>query len=115
MQNISVVGNVANPEKKTVNGKSVLNFSVAVNTKHKGEEKVTWYRVAVWEKQADSLAPYIHKGDKIAVSGELDVRVFDGKTYLEIPFARVTLCSSKPKSGEEATSSPSQSQDETPF
>lgn len=113
MQNISVVGNVANPEKKQVNGKSVLNFSVAVNTKHKGEEKVTWYRCAVWEKAADALSPYVHKGDKIAVSGELDVRTYDGKTYLEIPFARVTLCGSKPKG--ETDSAPSDGGEPIPF
>lgn len=100
MQTISIIGNVANPEKKTVNGKSVLNFSVAVNTKVKGEKKATWYRVAVWNEQADNLVQYIHKGDKIGVSGDLDVRTYDGKTYLEIPFARVTLIGRTEKSAD---------------
>lgn len=97
MQTISIIGNVANPEHKKVNGKSVLNFSVAVNTKTKGEEKVTWYRCALWENAADALVKYLTKGTKVGVSGELDVREYNGKTYLEIPFCKVTLCGSKPK------------------
>lgn len=104
MQNITIAGNVGQtPELKQVNGKSVLNFSVAVNTKPKGEEKTTWYRVSLWERSATALAPYIQRGTKVCVAGELDVREYNGKTYLEIPFARVTLMGTKPSGDKRPT------------
>jgi single-strand DNA-binding protein len=112
MQSISIAGNVANPETKAVNGKRVCNFSVAVNTKSKGQDKVTWYRCAVWLQDSSRLDQYIHKGDKIAVSGELDVREYNGKTYLEIPFARVTLMGAKKDSD---AAEPSNNNDDIAF
>lgn len=67
-------------------GDSVLNFSVASNEKRKGEEKVTWVRVAIWGKRAAGLAPYMTKGTRVCCTGLLSVRpyVSQGETKFSV-------------------------------
>jgi len=53
------------------NGKAVGSFSVAVNEK-RGETKTTiWYRVTVWERQAEVCGEYVKKGMLVFVEGRL--------------------------------------------
>ncbi|MBX2986800.1 MAG: single-stranded DNA-binding protein [Bdellovibrionaceae bacterium] len=77
----TLIGNVGQtPElKKTKDGKSYLNMSMAVNKRYKdseGESKTltNWFNLTVWEKQAEALAKMIKKGTLIAVGGELTTR-----------------------------------------
>ena len=63
--------------RSTPSGKSVANFSVAVDVR-RGQEKTTqWIDCAIWEKRAEALAPYLKKGTAVAVSGDLSVRQYD--------------------------------------
>jgi len=56
----------------TPSGKAVANFSLATD-KHKGGEKgTTWWRIAVWEAQAENCAKYLSKGATVLVVGELE-------------------------------------------
>lgn len=68
-----VVGNVGNAESRaTANGTPVLNFSLAVEEYRKDAENyVTWISCALFGTRAESLAPYITKGRKLAVQGRL--------------------------------------------
>ena len=68
-----LVGNVGNAETRaTANGTPVLNFSLAVEEYRKDTENyVTWVSCALFGTRADSLAPYITKGRKLAVQGRL--------------------------------------------
>ena len=61
---ISVAGNVGGtPELKAMQGGDmVLSFSLADNQKIKGEEKVQWFRCALFGKRAEALAPHIKSG-----------------------------------------------------
>lgn len=70
------IGSVTNPRIKiTPSGKSVLNFSVAVNTREYGGEKVTtWYEMALWEKAAEAMKDIIEKGSLVRVRGDLIVK-----------------------------------------
>ena len=80
----------------TPSGKSVASFSVAVNVGF-GENKSTlWVRCNVWGKQAEGLAPYLHKGDPVGISGELSNREYKDKegqtkTSLEVNVRDVAL------------------------
>lgn len=77
--NLTLVGNLGkDPEARyTKNGKAVCNFSVAENrasTNHDTDEhteETVWYRVTVWGEQAENCNKFLHKGDKVLVSGRL--------------------------------------------
>lgn len=63
-----------------VQGKKVINFSVAI-TQGYGDNKTTlWVDVAKWGDKT-AVAEYLKKGVKVAVSGEPSLRVWekDGK------------------------------------
>lgn len=72
---ITLVGNVGNdPELRyTPAGMAVCNFSLAVNRSWgKGDEKkeeTTWWKVAVWGAQAESVNQYVTKGKQVLVVG----------------------------------------------
>ncbi len=104
-----ITGNVGGePEKLTVNETKLCKFSVATHrrwTDGKGErqEETTWYRVALWGKQAESLADYIRRGEKIQVVGQMrctQKKDSEGKVereFWELRAQQVTLLSDKPK------------------
>lgn len=99
MQITHIAGNVGNvKEVKDVGGDKVLNFSVAVdNGKDKNGEKrdASWWDCALWGKRAESLAPYIQKGSKLALSGRPSARAHEGKAYLTLTVNDLTFMSSK--------------------
>jgi len=86
-----LVGNVGQkPELKTTkNGKSYINFSLAVNERYKPkdsneyQDKTSWFNLTLWDKKAESLSKLLEKGSKISVSGKLQTRTqeIDGKKY----------------------------------
>ena len=85
---LTILGNLGqDPElRQTQGGIPVCNFSVAVNrtwTDGAGEQqqKVTWFRVAAWRKQAEACHKYLKKGDRVMVVSEmLDVTAWIDQT-----------------------------------
>ena len=64
----------------TVNGKSVINFSVAQTEKYKDaqgtqHEKTRWFDCALWRDNT-SIAQYLKKGTKVLLEGQIDVKQF---------------------------------------
>lgn len=91
MQELFIVGNLTrDPELRTTpSGKSVCNFTVAVNRRRRvdGQPDADFFRVTVWEKVADNCAKYLAKGRKVALTGEVSVRTYqtqDGQTRAEL-------------------------------
>lgn len=82
--------------KQTNNGKSVVNFSLAV-----GKDKDTTYFVdcSMWNKGAELLAQYCKKGSKIGVNGILTTRTYDGQNgkvkVVEVLVNNLTFLDSK--------------------
>lgn len=68
------------PELRTTNsGKSVCDFSIAVNKRIKpqdGSSDADFFRVSCWEKTAEYVANYLTKGRLVAVDGRLQSRKF---------------------------------------
>lgn len=95
MQTLHIAGNVGNvKDLKEVGGDKVLNFSIAVdNGKDKSGEKraPTWYDCALWGKRAESLAPHITKGSKLALSGRPSARAHEGTAYLGLTVNELTF------------------------
>ena len=64
----------------TVNGKNVINFSVAHSEKYKdsqgvSQEKTTWVDCAYWTDRT-AIAPYLQKGTQVYVEGTPEARSF---------------------------------------
>ena len=64
----------------TVNGKNVINFSVAHSEKYKdsqgaSQEKTTWVDCAYWTDKT-AVSPYLTKGRQVYVEGTPEARSF---------------------------------------
>lgn len=91
----------------TKNGDTIANFSVAVNSGYGEKATTNWVTCSSFGRQADSLLPYLLKGTKVAVSGELSLSEYmskDGitKSSLDVRVGSITLLSSKVGSGQPA-------------
>lgn len=86
----------------TTNGKAVVSFSLAVNRDGKKDES-DWIDFVAWEKTAEVVAQYCHKGDLIGVTGNLQRREWekDGqKRYAhEVRVNRIDFCGGKKNAG----------------
>ena len=76
MNVIVLLGRIGNDLelKDTQNGGHFVSFNLAVdkNYQKSGAEKVTyWHRCVAYDRNAENIAKFFHKGDKICVSGEL--------------------------------------------
>ena len=68
MNECHFIGNLTrDPEVKEFgDGKSVANFSIAINDKKKGGE-ATYLECAAWGKQAEFIQKWFHKGEPILI------------------------------------------------
>jgi single-strand DNA-binding protein len=100
MLNIMIAGNVGKDAEHKTTGKSELcTFSVAVNVGY-GENRTTqWVDVTKWGNGAQGLAGILRKGSRVAVAGELSLREYNGKTYLQCRADAVTILSTPEMSG----------------
>ena len=93
MKSITIAGNIGKDAvtRTTANGDKVTGWSVAVEDRSGQEKRTLWMDCSLWGKRGESLAQYLTKGSKVAVSGELSTREHEGKTYLTIRAEQVTL------------------------
>ena len=108
MNMVCIIGRLtADTELKTTNtGKSVVSFSVAVN---KDKEHADFFDVVAWNKTAELVNRYFHKGDMIAIEGRLSSRVWEDRNgnkrkAVEIVADKVSFVGGK--SNGETTKSP---------
>ncbi len=75
----------------TVNGKNVINFSVAHSERYRDaqgnqKEKTTWVECAYWTDRT-AVAPYLKKGTQVFVEGTPEARSYpksDGTTGVSL-------------------------------
>ena len=94
MNKVFLIGNLTrDPElTKTNSGVSVCRFSIAVSRNYKnadGGYDTDFFNCQAWRGIAESIARYVHKGNKVAVTGSLQNRSFEDskgekKTVTEI-------------------------------
>ena len=119
MADITVVGNITNPELKfTSNGKAVLNFSLAENHRRNNngtweDDGTTWRKVAVWERAAEVLADALEQGQRVIVVGQERLREFDAKDgskgkSLELTARHVGIVPKAPQDGFQQPQQPQQ-------
>lgn len=79
MNNITIAGQLGKDAEVRYlpNGDPVASFSVADS---QGREKPTiWWRCSLFGKRAESLAPYLTKGQAVTVSGTVTEREYTDK------------------------------------
>lgn len=85
----------ADPTTREVNGNRVTSFSVASDTRTKDTENnniTNFFRVAAWGVPGDNCAKWLHKGNRVIVTGEVVMRSYVDKNNqlrysLDIPRA----------------------------
>ena len=81
MIKMQVIGNLGKDcTVNTVNGKNVINFTVAHTEKYRdsqgnNQEKTTWVDCAYWTDRT-AISPYLQKGTQVFVEGTPEVRSF---------------------------------------
>ena len=81
MIKMQIIGNLGKDcMVNTVNGKNVINFTVAHTEKYKDsqgnqQEKTTWVDCAYWTDRT-AVAQYLTKGKQVYVEGQPEVRSF---------------------------------------
>ncbi len=87
---IILVGNLGkDPELRyTPQGTPVCSFTMATNEKRKGnsgemQDTTTWFRITLWNKQAENASKYLTKGRPVYIEGRLRIEEWtdkEGKT-----------------------------------
>lgn len=109
MIKLQVIGNLGKDcITNTVNGKSVMNFTVAHTEKFKDnqgvqKDKTIWVECAYWSDRT-AVAPYLRKGTQVYVEGTPEVRTYtknDGTpgVSLTLRVQSVQLLGSRGESG----------------
>jgi single-strand DNA-binding protein len=71
---------------------SVAGFSIAMKSGYGDKAQTIWVDCSLWGKQAESgLVQYLKKGQFVVLSGEMGTREHEGKTYITLRVASVTL------------------------
>ena len=93
MLNITIAGRCTRDAevRRTQDGTPVAGVSVAVDDGFGQNKSTMFFDCSIWGVRADKLAPMLTKGKQVTVSGDLGTREHNGKTYLTIRVADVTL------------------------
>jgi single-strand DNA-binding protein len=84
MIKLQVIGNIGKDcVVNNVNGKSVINFSVAHSEKFKDaqgqqKDKTIWVECAYWTDRT-AIAPYLKRGQQVYAEGVPDIRTYTTK------------------------------------
>ncbi len=109
MIKLQVIGNLGKDAVlNNVNGKSVINFTVAHTERFKDaqgvqKDKTTWVDCAYWTDRT-GIAPYLKKGTSVYVEGTPDVRTYttaDGRNgaTLSLRTLSIQLLGGRPNEG----------------
>lgn len=94
MNQVLVCGRLtSDPTLRDVNGVACLSFGLATDTELKDENgKYTpmFYSVTVWRANAERCAKFLHKGEKVFVSGNLSQRTYVDNAGLSKQQNRIT-------------------------
>lgn len=83
MNQVCLIGRLTKDvqERRTQNGTAVVSFTLAVDRRKK-EDGADFINCIAWNKSAEAIAKYVHKGDLFGVTGYIQTRSFekDGRT-----------------------------------
>jgi single-strand DNA-binding protein len=117
MVKMQVIGHLGQDATvNNVNGKSVINFSVAHSEKYKNKDglevnKSIWVSAAYWTDRT-AIAPYLKKGTQVYLEGVPEAKTYTNKNNETLPQLNVRvvsltlLSSNKPASNDDFLSQP---------
>ena len=85
MNKVFLIGNLTrDPElTETSGGVSICRFAIAVNRSYSGadgERKTDFFNVTAWRGLGETVSRYAKKGNKVAVSGTIELRNYEDST-----------------------------------
>ncbi len=124
MNKVFLIGNLTrDPElTETAGGVSVCHFAIAVNRSYSsqdGERQTDFFNVTAWRGLADTVARFTKKGNKVAVSGSIQMRTYEDnqgikRTAVDIIAQDIEFLTAKSaSSGDDFYDSPAPSQTNT--
>lgn len=91
MNKCIIIGNLTrDPElRSTQSGKTVCNFTVAVNRRSQsgGQQEADFFRVSAWNQLGENCQRYLMKGRKVCVVGAVSASAYqanDGSTRVQL-------------------------------
>tara|TARA_B110000438_G_scaffold180173_1_gene172178 strand:- start:338 stop:799 length:462 start_codon:yes stop_codon:yes gene_type:complete len=97
LNQILLIGNCgSDPEMRyTPNGAMVVNFSLAVNSYRNGADgeqiqDTEWFRIACWNKTAESVNQFLQKGQRCFVEGRFRSSTYTGNDGTQRQSSEVT-------------------------
>lgn len=104
MNKVILIGNLTKDleTRETPSGKTVANFSIAVNRPFSND--TDFFNITVWDKQAENCAKFLKKGSKVGIVGYLYNRSYEAndgtkRTVTEVNASEVEFLT--PKQAEE--------------
>ena len=81
---VAIMGRLArDPElRQTTTGKNVASFRIACDRGRRdanGQSQADWIDVVAWDRQAEFVCKYFHKGQLAAVQGSIQTRSYTDK------------------------------------
>lgn len=78
MNNVSLIGRLTKDveERRTQSGTPVVSFTLAVDRRKK-EDSADFINCIAWDKAAETIAKYVHKGDLFGVTGYIQTRNYE--------------------------------------
>ena len=104
-------------------GDPVVSFSVGVKSGYGDKATTTWARCSMFGKRGEAVAPYLMKGQQVAISGEASLREYTDKqgqtrSSLEVRVNDLTLVGGKREDQQQSApqrQSPRQTQQSSEF
>src|SRR5699024_7544874 len=95
-QAITIVGRLTrDPETNELsNGKSVTNFTVAVNEGFGDKKTTEFFNCSAWDKLGKNLAQYNKKGAIVAVQCKMKTNKREDKTYTQLIAQNISFINS---------------------
>ena len=78
MNQVCLIGRLTKDveERRTQNGTPVASFTLAVDRRKK-EDGADFIPCIAWDKAAETIAKYVHKGDLFGVTGHIQTRSYE--------------------------------------
>ena len=76
------------------------SFSLAVDDGYGANKSTIYFDCTFWGKRGVAVVPYVRKGSKLTVVGDLSLHEYNGKTSLRVKVNELQLQSSKPASSD---------------
>ena len=116
MNKIFLIGNLTrDPElTETTGGIKICRFAIAVNRTYSGsdgERKTDFFNCVAWRGLGETVARFAKKGNKVAVSGSVELRNYEDnqgvrRTAIDVVAQDVEFLTPKNQGGDESYDAP---------